>query len=40
MTSIDLHTHVVPPTIIAEIQRDPARFGARGTSFNGRSQER
>ncbi len=35
MTSIDLHTHVVPPTIIAEIQRDPARFGARGTSFNG-----
>jgi aminocarboxymuconate-semialdehyde decarboxylase len=32
---IDLHSHVVPPTIIGEIQRDPARFGVGGPAVNG-----
>jgi len=35
MKSIDLHTHVVPPGVIAAMMRDPARFGARGSAGNG-----
>jgi aminocarboxymuconate-semialdehyde decarboxylase len=33
--SIDLHTHVVPPNIIAAMLREPERFGATGKSGNG-----
>jgi len=35
MRSIDLHSHVVPPTVIAAIRQEPERFGARGPAFNG-----
>jgi len=35
MSIIDLHTHVVPPTLIAEIQRDPAVLGVGGAAING-----
>jgi aminocarboxymuconate-semialdehyde decarboxylase len=35
MDSIDLHTHVVPPNIIAAMMREPARFGVKGSAGNG-----
>ena len=35
MKSIDLHTHVVPPELIAAMMREPERFGARGSAGNG-----
>jgi aminocarboxymuconate-semialdehyde decarboxylase len=35
MTAIDLHSHVVPPTLIGELLRDPAGFGLGGPAFNG-----
>ena len=35
MKSIDLHSHVVPPNILAAMGRDPDRFGAKGKSGNG-----
>ena len=35
MKSIDLHTHVVPPNILAAIMREPDRFGVNGSAGNG-----
>ncbi len=35
MKSIDLHSHVVPPNILAAMRADPDRFGAKGKSGNG-----
>jgi aminocarboxymuconate-semialdehyde decarboxylase len=35
MSAIDLHTHVVPPTIVAALLHDPQRFGIGGPKFNG-----
>ena len=35
MKSIDLHTHVVPPNILAAIMREPDRFGVKGSAGNG-----
>ena len=29
MSSIDLHSHVIPPTIVAAIEHEPERFGMR-----------
>ena len=29
MSTIDLHSHVIPPTIVAAIERDPERFGMK-----------
>ena len=36
MSNIDLHNHVIPPTIIDAIQRDPERFGTRFEEKNGK----
>jgi aminocarboxymuconate-semialdehyde decarboxylase len=36
MTTIDLHSHVIPPTIVEAIRRDPQRFGARIEEKDGR----
>lgn len=33
--AIDLHSHVVPPNIIAAMLREPSRFGVRGSAVNG-----
>src|SRR5262245_7190819 len=30
MSSIDLHTHVIPPTLIAALVREPERFDVKG----------
>jgi aminocarboxymuconate-semialdehyde decarboxylase len=35
MSAIDLHSHVVPPTIIEALLRAPERFGIGGAAFNG-----
>jgi hypothetical protein len=35
MSAFDLHSHVVPPTIIAALLREPERFGIGGAAFNG-----
>jgi aminocarboxymuconate-semialdehyde decarboxylase len=35
MTTFDLHTHVVPPELIAVLREAPERFDARGRSGNG-----
>ena len=35
MSNIDLHTHVVPPTIIDAMLRTPSRFNAKGDAGNG-----
>jgi aminocarboxymuconate-semialdehyde decarboxylase len=35
MKTIDLHTHVVPRTLIDAMLKDPDRFGAKGQSGNG-----
>ena len=35
MSNIDLHSHVVPPNLIAAMRRDPARFGATSAGANG-----
>ena len=29
MSNIDLHNHVIPPTIVDAIARDPERFGTK-----------
>ena len=34
--NIDLHTHVIPPTIIAAMERDPNRFGMKIEDKNGK----
>ena len=34
--NIDLHNHVVPPTIIAALERDPERFGMKIEDKNGK----
>ena len=36
MSNIDLHNHVIPPTIIDAIQRDPERFGTRFEERDGK----
>lgn len=36
MSNIDLHSHVIPPTIIAAIQDDPQRFGMKITGRDGK----
>lgn len=36
MSNIDLHSHVIPPTIIAVMQRDPQRFGMKIAERDGR----
>ena len=36
MSNIDLHNHVIPPTIIEAIQRDPERFKTRFEEKNGK----
>ena len=36
MSNIDLHNHVIPPTIIDAIMRDPHRFGTRFEEKNGK----
>lgn len=36
MSNIDLHSHVIPPTIIAAIQGDPQRFGMKITKRDGK----
>lgn len=33
--TIDLHTHVVPPELIAALQNEPEKFDAKGKSGNG-----
>jgi aminocarboxymuconate-semialdehyde decarboxylase len=35
MKTIDLHSHVVPPTIIQAMLQDPDRFDAKGSAGNG-----
>jgi hypothetical protein len=35
VTTIDLHTHVVPPELIAALQHEPEKFDAKGKSGNG-----
>ena len=35
MSNIDLHTHVVPPTIIDAMLRTPSRFNAKGDAGDG-----
>jgi aminocarboxymuconate-semialdehyde decarboxylase len=35
MASIDLHTHVVPPNLLAAMMREPASFGVQGSAGNG-----
>jgi len=36
MSNIDLHSHVIPPTIIAVMLRDPERFGMKIAERDGR----
>ena len=36
MSNIDLHSHVIPPTIIAVMLRDPQRFGMKIAERDGR----
>ena len=36
MSNIDLHSHVIPPTIIAVMQRDPQRFGMKVAERDGK----
>lgn len=36
MSAIDLHTHVIPPTIIDAVRRDPRRFGMQLAERDGR----
>ena len=35
MSSIDLHTHVIPPTVVEAMRRDPQRFGTKVVERNG-----
>ena len=35
MSSIDLHTHVIPPTVVEAMRRDPERFGTRVVEREG-----
>ncbi len=38
MSNIDLHSHVIPPTIVAAIRRDPQRFGVSIEERGGKLQ--
>jgi aminocarboxymuconate-semialdehyde decarboxylase len=35
MSSIDLHTHVIPPTVVEAMRHDPQRFGTKVIERNG-----
>ena len=36
MSSIDLHTHVIPPTVVEAMRRDPQRFGTKVVERDGK----
>jgi len=36
MSNIDLHNHVIPPTIVDAIMRDPVRFGTKIEERDGK----
>ena len=35
MSGIDLHTPVIPPTVVEAMRRDPQRFGTKVVERNG-----
>ena len=36
MSAIDLHTHVIPPTVVEAVRRDPKRYGMQLAERDGR----